>query len=195
MTAGDQVVEKHQEDLRIKALMDMLMSSKVVPDYKKRDLSGDLQYAEAINGDPAQQTNKRMLLAGVSREIESYERHEDLKSELASIVTTALDSHTKNCVFVLMKARAEEEAKRRQAAEAVAAEHKDEHKDEHKAEPKSSLKIGKYISANGAPAIVFALVVAMMVVLGCFASWQNSKTRELIKDSLNTAVQEALSAK
>lgn len=177
-----------QEDLRITMLMDTLRISKAVPDNKKRDLSGDLQYARSINGnpDPAQQTSKRMLLAGVSREIESYERHEDLKRELSVIVNGALDNHAKNCVFVLMKARAEEEAKRKQLA-AVSGEVPAEVEDD-----ESSIKIGKIVEARGGAATVVAVVAAFAVVVIGWVGWQNSKTRDVIKQSMNAAVQEAL---
>ena len=181
------------EDLRIKMLMDTLTASRTVPDAKKRQLSEELQYAQTINGnpDPALQSNKRLLLAGVSREIESYDRHIDLKNELAAIVNTALDNHAKNCVFVLMKARAEEEAKRRVAAAAIGGTGTGGSSDEEEHD-ESSIKIGKLVEAKGSPALILSAVGAVVLVIGGWVTWQQSKTREVIRQSMAAAVEAAL---
>lgn len=181
-----------QEDLRITDLMEALKTNKAVPELKRQILVNDLQYAKSINGDPSQQTNKRIIITGVSRELESYSRHEDLKNELAAIVNTALDNHAKNCVFVLMKARAEEEAKRRATAMSTLAG-----ADDGKAEPEidhdeSSIKIGKLLEAKGSSALVLSTVVAVAVVVIGWVGWQQSKTREIIKQSMSAAVEAAL---
>lgn len=179
-----------QEDLRITDLMEALKTNKVVPELKRQILVNDLQYAKSINGDPSQQTNKRIIITGVSRELESYARHEDLKNELAAIVNTALDNHAKNCVFVLMKARAEEEAKRRVvAATAATGDDATSHNDDH---DESSIKIGKLVEAKGSSAMILSAVVAVAVVVIGWVSWQQSKTREVIKQSMAAAVEQAL---
>lgn len=180
-----------QEDLRITDLMEALKTNKAVPELKRQILVNDLQYAKSINGDPSQQTNKRIIITGVSRELESYSRHEDLKNELAAIVNTALDNHAKNCVFVLMKARAEEEAKRRVAAAAIGGTGSGGSLDEEEHD-ESSIKIGKLVEAKGSPALILSAVGAVVLVIGGWVTWQQSKTREVIKQSMAAAVEAAL---
>ena len=184
-------MSEEKEDLRIKMLMESLKTSTIIPPTKKQDLTGDLQHAQEINGDPSRQTSKRILLTGVAREIESYGRHEDLKRELAEIVGAALADHSKNCVFVLTKAKAEEDAKRRMAAASVVAAGEAAKSEEEAGG--SSLKMGEWVEAKGVAATVFAAVAAVVVVaIGC-VMWQNSKTQDVIKASVAEAVRQALS--
>ena len=181
----------NNEELRVRLLIDSLSSSKAVPDPKKQELAADLEYAMTINGDPdpSHQMNKRILISGVDREIQAYERHAALKSDLALIVTSALDNHTRNCVLMLAKANAEAERK---------AKAQDHIGDTFKAKTEqgsSSIKIGKLLEAKGGAATVVAVVATFAIVVVGWVTWQNAKTREVIKQSMNVAVQEALSAK
>lgn len=169
----------NKEELRVRLLIDNLSSNKAVPDPKKQELAADLEYAMTINGDPdpSHQINKRMLISGVDREIQAYERHAALKSDLAMIVNSALDNHTRNCIMMLARSKPE-------------AEHKEKSE-----QGSSSIKIGKLLEAKGGAATVVAVVATFAILVVGWVTWQNAKTREVIKQSMNVAVQEALSAK
>ena len=183
------------DDPRIDILIETLKENKNIPEADRGELADELTFAEKIseNPDPLYQMNKRMLIIGVRREIRTHERHVAMKRDLADVVTNALNDHTKNCLLALMKAKAEEAAKMRAMAETASATGTGTGNGGEGEHDESSISIKKLgIEAKGGAATVISAVVAVAVVVVAWVSWQQGKTRDIIKESMNSAVQEAV---
>ena len=160
------------EDARIEILKDALMESKLIPKAEKDALADDLEYAQTINGDPdpTRQMMKRTLISGVRREMLAYDRHASTKADFETALRSALKDHTKNCPLATSPAAKKTDADGKAG----------------------SIRIGKFFEAKGEAAKIVACVATVGVLVAGYVTWQNSKTREVIKQSLATAVEEAV---